>query len=187
MKYSSIRMRELKERMLDESGVSIIEFAICLPIMLLLVSGMMDFGLRYIDQHMIVSAVRAGARAGVTATAFDSNLADPDERLPCKHDEVIDGECDYDNPQSIECVVEGTTVSFLEDSRYQLEDWIVKAEMNTNTTFNSPDYILDMSLLTVSVEATPERKTCLFCFINHLFGSRLKAETKFAWKRSGCI
>ena len=45
-----------------EKGASLIEFAVTLPVLLLLVIGMMRFGMAYNNQIILTDAARAGAR-----------------------------------------------------------------------------------------------------------------------------
>jgi Flp pilus assembly protein TadG len=51
---------------LSDNGVSIIEFALILPVFLLLLFGMIDFGRAYSTSITMTNAVREGARYGIT-------------------------------------------------------------------------------------------------------------------------
>lgn len=57
----------MKPRMIikDENGVVAIEFAIVLPVLLLLLFGIMEFSIILYDKAMITNACREGARAGI--------------------------------------------------------------------------------------------------------------------------
>ena len=48
-------------------GVAAVEFALCLPVLVLLLAGLCDFGWYYYCQHSVTNASRAGARYGVQA------------------------------------------------------------------------------------------------------------------------
>lgn len=48
-----------------QSGTSAVEFALLLPILVLLVFGIIEFGLLLYDQAVITNASREGARAGI--------------------------------------------------------------------------------------------------------------------------
>ena len=48
-----------------ENGGALIEFAIVLPIMLLLVGGIIEFGILYYNKQVLTNASREGARAGI--------------------------------------------------------------------------------------------------------------------------
>jgi len=51
-----------------ESGQSVVEFALVLPIFLLLVMGLIQFGAIFNGQITVTSAAREGARLGVVGT-----------------------------------------------------------------------------------------------------------------------
>lgn len=56
----------------NEKGQSMVEFAIVLPILLLLICGIMDFGWLYYNQLALMNSVREGARyAVVISTDMD--------------------------------------------------------------------------------------------------------------------
>lgn len=48
-----------------ENGAAAIEFALVLPILVLLVCGIIEFGLMFYNKQMITNASREGARAGI--------------------------------------------------------------------------------------------------------------------------
>lgn len=54
-------------------GVAVVEFAIILPILLLLILGGMDFGHAYYIEHVITNASREGARYGSRYTGAATN------------------------------------------------------------------------------------------------------------------
>jgi Flp pilus assembly protein TadG len=59
----------------NRRGSEVIEFAITLPILLILVSGMIDFGWYYYQQSRLHDAVRHGARVGAVTEQEDAPLA----------------------------------------------------------------------------------------------------------------
>ncbi len=52
----------------NNRGVAAVELAICLPILILLVFGSIEFGLLLYNQQVITNASREGVRAGITGT-----------------------------------------------------------------------------------------------------------------------
>ena len=50
-----------------EGGAAAVEFALCLPLLVLLLAGFIDFGWWFFWQHTASDASRAGARYGVQA------------------------------------------------------------------------------------------------------------------------
>lgn len=76
----------------SQRGASAVEFALVLPLLILIVYGIVEFGLILYNQQVITNASREGARAGIVG---------PNPRLP--YDGVS---CACANPPcSIECVV----------------------------------------------------------------------------------
>jgi len=54
----------------NQSGASAVEFAIVLPILVLLVFGIIEFSVALYDKAMITNASREGARAGIVFSLF---------------------------------------------------------------------------------------------------------------------
>ena len=51
----------------NDSGQAIVEFAIVLPVLLIILLGIVEFGLLLFNQQVITNASREGARAGIVA------------------------------------------------------------------------------------------------------------------------
>jgi Flp pilus assembly protein TadG len=51
----------------NQKGAALLEFAIILPILLLLVFGIIEFGLLFYSKQVITNASREGARAGIVS------------------------------------------------------------------------------------------------------------------------
>lgn len=62
-------------------GQELVEFALILPLLLLLIFGIMDFGLAIFSYNTIANAAREGARAGVIPSASDADVVDATLRL----------------------------------------------------------------------------------------------------------
>ncbi|MGI5838273.1 MAG: TadE/TadG family type IV pilus assembly protein [bacterium] len=58
-----------------EQGQSLVEFALILPLLILLVTGIMQFGSIYNDYIVLQNAAREGARAGVVGKS-DAEISD---------------------------------------------------------------------------------------------------------------
>jgi len=58
-----------------QSGAALIEFAIVLPLLLMLIFGMIEFSVMLYDKAMITNASREGTRAGIVY-AFPDRLSD---------------------------------------------------------------------------------------------------------------
>jgi Flp pilus assembly protein TadG len=57
-----IRLRQLLRRGRSQEGTAAVEFAIILPILLLILAGLIDFGWGFYWKHTVTNASRAGAR-----------------------------------------------------------------------------------------------------------------------------
>ena len=62
-----IRLRQLLRRSRSQEGAAALEFAIVLPILMLLLAGFFDFGWLFYWQHSVSNASRAGVRYAVQA------------------------------------------------------------------------------------------------------------------------
>jgi len=58
------RMRFLGHQ-IKQAGIAAVEFALVLPLLLLILFGIVEFGVAFYDQAVITNASREGARAGV--------------------------------------------------------------------------------------------------------------------------
>lgn len=62
----------------NQEGVAAIEFALLLPFLILLILGIIEFGVIFYNQAMITNASREGARSGIVYN-FDQEADSPDE------------------------------------------------------------------------------------------------------------
>ena len=62
-----------------ESGAALVEFAMVLPLLLLLLFGIVEFGLLFYNKQVLTNASREGARAGI-AYATTAKIRDTVER-----------------------------------------------------------------------------------------------------------
>ena len=58
-------MKRLVEKIRNQKGAALVEFAIVLPLLLVLVFGMIEFSIMFYDKAVITNASREGARAGI--------------------------------------------------------------------------------------------------------------------------
>ena len=59
-----------------QDGQGLVEFAIILPVLLILIFGIMEFSLLLYNQHVITNASREGARYGIVSRAPRRSLAE---------------------------------------------------------------------------------------------------------------
>lgn len=55
----------------SERGAALVELAIVLPLLLVMLAGMVEFGLLFYNKQVITNASREGARAGIAHTTDD--------------------------------------------------------------------------------------------------------------------
>jgi len=60
----------------DQNGGAVVEFALILPLLIVLLFGSVEFGLLLYNKHIITNASREGARAGIVMR--DPRLSDSD-------------------------------------------------------------------------------------------------------------
>jgi len=58
----------------NNRGVAAVELAICLPILMLLVCGSIEFGLLFYNQQVITNASREGVRAGIVTETETADI-----------------------------------------------------------------------------------------------------------------
>ncbi len=59
-------MKKMIKRLRCQKGVAAIEFAIVLPLLMMIIFGIIEFGLLLYDKQVITNASREGARIGIS-------------------------------------------------------------------------------------------------------------------------
>ncbi len=67
-------LTRLRARWRSDSGGEFIEFALAFPLLLLVVMGIVDFGLMFQQYEVITNAAREGARVGVLPSYDDADV-----------------------------------------------------------------------------------------------------------------
>ncbi len=67
-------------KMKNGKGASAVEFAIILPVLIVMLFGIIEFGLVLYDKAVITNASREGARQG---TLFKTDPSDPSQHMSC--------------------------------------------------------------------------------------------------------
>jgi len=81
-----------------EKGSQLVEFALILPLLLLVVFGIIDFGLAIFDKAVITNAAREAARAGIVFAPNRLNQADVENVAVnyCNQNLITFGAVDFD-------------------------------------------------------------------------------------------
>ncbi len=68
-------MKKIIKRLRCQKGVAAVEFAIILPVLMMIVLGIIEFGLLMYDKQVITNASREGARIGISdAVVSDADI-----------------------------------------------------------------------------------------------------------------
>jgi hypothetical protein len=102
----------------NQNGAAMVEFAIVLPLLLILVFGIIEFGVMFYDKAVITNASREGVRAGITG------LGDPEiKQIVLNYCNVnlinLDGNDAFD-PNKIFISSDGTDLIVKLEYRYDL-------------------------------------------------------------------
>ena len=68
----------------DQNGGAAVEFALILPLFILLIFGIIEFGLLLYNEHILTNACREGARAGIVIRS-PTRLSNPEIRTVVKN------------------------------------------------------------------------------------------------------
>ena len=76
--------KQKNRRLFERKGQTLVEVILILPLMLLLVGAVVDWGLLFFVSHVTQNAVREGARVAVTKTSMTkaSIIAEVDNKIP---------------------------------------------------------------------------------------------------------
>jgi Flp pilus assembly protein TadG len=77
----------------EQKGAVSVEFAIILPVLLLLAFGIIEFSVALYDKAMITNASREGARAGIVYTFDPNNSSGPNHPLDAQIAQVVQTYC----------------------------------------------------------------------------------------------
>ncbi len=74
-------MRRLRRRVRSERGAELIEFALTLPLLLLLVLGIIEFGFLFQEYEVVTNAAREGARLGALIPSAGYTAGEAEARI----------------------------------------------------------------------------------------------------------
>lgn len=123
----------LRSRLRQERGAELIEMALVLPLLMLILLGMIDFGFMFREMNVVTNAAREGARAGILPTyGNDANVV---QRVQQYMDASgVDVTC---STGAGDCVVWAPTITIPADAgAFQARD--VRVMIFHDWTFMSP-------------------------------------------------
>ncbi|RIL08590.1 MAG: hypothetical protein DCC75_08490 [Proteobacteria bacterium] len=181
----------------EDRAASLIELSIAVPILLILIGGVVDYGsvLRRIE--VLTSVAREAARTSAAYTMADDQpgvapsqvrvcpgLARSNNTIFCHFpDSFVPAiNCDTD-PRSIECLAIETASLYLNQARYDQNDWRVSAQ---TCIADDPDIApgeaatqASAAAVKVKIERAPGVGSCIWCNLMALGISLEKAEATF--------
>jgi Flp pilus assembly protein TadG len=116
-------MRGIRSRLRSERGAIVVEFALILPVLLMIVVGTIEFGRVYSQFQVFNAAAREGARcAAVQATPFrDCDVQDRIDSGATPYETASDA--DVSVACSDQTVGDPVTVSWLQDFNIDIPFW----------------------------------------------------------------
>jgi Flp pilus assembly protein TadG len=134
-------MRDINKKS-PERGAALVELAIVLPLLLLILMGIIEFGLLFYNQQVLTNSSREGARAGIALTGkalIDKNI-DTTLEFVNEVDSVVQNYCQqhfitFNTVQAVDTTVAGAL------STYPAE---LTVNVNYTYTFLVPD-LLDLN------------------------------------------
>ncbi len=176
-------------RQFDEAGISLLELAIFIPVLVLIVAGIIDYGFALREVQAISSASREGARiaashARINRTYTESGGKRIYNNVPC---------VDPKSPlSSILCGAKSSGALTVEPSdpvanaaKKAACSSINNAGLNGaewNVTASVPEVAEDWTtfdVVTVQIEKNPDAAKCLLCWNNLLEAFRARSESTF--------
>jgi hypothetical protein len=164
----------------NQRGVSLLELAIFLPVILVLVAGIIEYGSALRQVQAVASATREGARAAATHARIHGVR-------PCNGHSPSDsqgvcvagpgGTFEISNTDPVSIAARKAACSFIANSGLRGTDWNVSARVPSAA--ESTEDGTEFYTVIVDAERAPDAKTCLLCWQSILSAFQQKAESTF--------
>lgn len=100
-------MTAIVRRLREDSGQDLIEYALILPLLLLLFIGIIEFGMIIFSYDTIANAAREGARVGIISGRTDAQVSTATRQLTLGLDQsALNVTVDRSNPEAIRVIVQ---------------------------------------------------------------------------------
>ncbi len=164
----------------SERGVSLLELAIVIPVIVLIVAGIVDYGFALREIQLISSASREGAR--IAAAHSRINHMAGGVRLPCKSGKspASGVRCDAADltvqpTDPVANAAQKGACSFMKNSGLNLGDWSVESDVPDSVEFEGAKF----DVVTVKIKKKTEATKCILCWGSLLEAFRPQAESSF--------
>ena len=178
--HQSMSLRHIKHLPSDERGVSFVELAIFLPVLLLIIAGVVDYGFALREVQVIASAAREGARIAASHSRVN--------KVPCSDKKspvtgvACDGTLKIANTDPVDVTAKKSACSFIRTSGLTSTDWLVTAAVPAPVIEDATAF----DVVTVSIERNPKSNACILCWESILEAFRARTESTFTLE-SACV
>lgn len=167
-----------KKSIRSEDGISLVELALVLPLALLLIAGIIDYGFALREIQAISSAAREGARIAASHARRNVGLnvkcadtANPATSISCA---ATGNALTILNSDPIANVAKKTACQSIRNSKLTPSDWDVTAEVpRVQEDGDSFDVV------TVKIVKNANARNCLICWDSMLSALRGNSESTF--------
>lgn len=165
----------------NERGVSLLELAIFLPVILLIVVGIVDYGFALREVQVISSAAREGAR--VAASHARQGKLKRGAPVECAGSATREENCAKnisllkvnDSTDSVASVAQKSTCSFLLNAGVSGEDWLVRSSVIKDVVEDNTKF----DLVRVVIRRN-QTNSCVLCWEAVLSSFKAQTESTFA-------
>jgi hypothetical protein len=188
--------RKVKSALSREAGVSLTELVVAIPVVILMVGTLVDFGLATQRGEEIAEIAKQAARTAAIVSFSDDapsattryvclpggstqkcDLEGSWKEIQVQADGALADDCSIETLPSLDCLAAKEAHGALDASGLGSKDWIVRARTCDYDVNSSPSPHPGVQ---VEIERSPLAKTCFLCIGQHLAASFTKARSLFA-------
>lgn len=163
---------------IEDRGLSLLELALILPVIIILISGILEYGWALREIQSASFSAREGSRLAASYSHAGNMSCDngptPPSPISC---ESFNGNYEIRTGDSVIVAANKATCASLQNSRLDLADWQVKTEIRKICEDRSLFYLAN-----VQIDQSPGANSCLLCWrrIISVPTSNYHSESSFA-------
>lgn len=162
----------------DERGVSLLELAIFLPLILLIIAGVVDYGFALREIQVISSAAREGARIAATHARLHpvscNDAKAPESGIRC--DTASSTSLTIGAGDSVAIAAKKGACGFVRNSGLDPAEWVVKSKVPAPVTEDGAEF----DIVTIDIRRSPDAPACLLCWESFLEALKPQSQSTFA-------
>ena len=172
----------------NERGASMLELAVVAPWIILIIAGLVDFGLALQEVQYVADAARQGARTGSAASFI---LDDPDtadeEMMPCSDSALL--QCLADTPQvinssdAIDTVAYKAACNHMIQSRLDPAFWEIAVNISDNLVSEGVTVQSQTRFMNVVIKRVGGA-SCIICYDGMFDNFLAQASTTFPLEKN---